>query len=85
MTDEEKQAYRTSWEFRCEPGCNVFEWGPPPTPGNGGEMNAGNSDSSPRYDLGKSQQPGSEPGLHGLYRALNSTASYYDFLTKEEN
>ena len=28
MTDEEKEAYRTWWEFRCEPGVKCFPTGP---------------------------------------------------------
>ena len=84
MSDEEKEAYRTSWEFRCEPGCNVFEWGPPPTPGNGTEMNAGNSDLvTPQTFWGKANGLEANRVYTVYFRALNSTSSYYDFLTKD--
>ena len=85
MTDEEKQAYRTSWEFRCEPGCNVFEWGPRRAQGNGSEVNAGNSDLVTPF-----RRSGGKPTtwkLTGSTRSISvpstPTSSYYDFLTKD--
>jgi hypothetical protein len=84
MIDEEKEAYRTWWEFRCEPGCNVFEWGPPTTPGNGSELNAENSDLvTPSTFWGKANNLEANRVYTVYMRALNSTSSYYDFLTKD--
>jgi hypothetical protein len=84
MTDEEKEAYRTSWEFRCEPGCNVYEWGFPATSGNGSELNAENSDLvTPTTFWAKANNLQANRVYTVYMRALNSTSSYYDFLTKD--
>jgi hypothetical protein len=83
MTAEEKAAYATNWEFRCEPGCNVFEWGEPPTPGNGGQINGENSDLVTTIPIwGKANNLEANRVYTVYMNALNSTGSYYDFLTK---
>jgi hypothetical protein len=83
MIDEEKDAYRTNWEFRCDPGCNVFEWGEPPTSGNGSQINAENSDLvTPVTIWGKANNLEANRVYTVYMNALNSTGSYYDFLTK---
>ena len=83
MTAEEKEAYVTNLEFRCEPGCNVFEWGEPPTPGQRrpdkrGKLGPGHHDSI----SGKANNLEANRVYTVYMNALNSTGRYYDFLTK---
>jgi hypothetical protein len=86
MTDEEeKEAYRTNFEFRCEPGCNVYECNPAPCgpQGNGGQLNAENSDMvSPVTFTGKANNLEANRTYTVYMNAQNSQSDYYDYLTK---
>ena len=82
MTDEEeKEAYRTNWEFRCEPGCNVYEVNG--VPGNGGQLNFENSDLvSPVPFSAKANNLEAGRTYTVYMNATNSAGDYYDYLTK---
>ena len=85
MTAEEKEAYATNWEFRCEPVQRLRMGGTAHT-GQRRPDKRGNSDLVTTIPIwGKANNLEANRVYTVYMNALNSTGSYYDFLTKAGN